>query len=80
MGSAFSPYSEEVFLSDLEQLTRLYRTASPEMKEKMGALLDKVYLLVDSAANSDDMEKITAIKEMLDQLFYQDITSRHEKE
>lgn len=50
--------SNDLFSADMEHLDKIYRTSSPAVQNKLAALMDKFYLLVNHDAQSENLEKL----------------------
>ena len=69
--------ASDLFYADLEQLNKLYSDASPEVKAKLAALMDKFYLLVNSDAKNSDLNRLETTLEQLNNLFLTKVQQKH---
>ena len=71
--------SGDLFSSDMEHLNEVYHAASPAVQSKLAALMDKFYLLVNSDAQSEKLEKLDATLAQLRTLFMDRVNATHQE-
>ena len=64
----------DLFSSDMEHLNEVYQSSSPEVKRKLPGLIDKFYLLVNSEAQSGNIDKLDLTLDSLRALFLEKLT------
>ena len=69
--------ASDLFSADLEQLSKLYSDASPELKARLAALMDKFYLLVNSDAKNSDLNRLETTLDQLNNLFLTKVQQKH---
>lgn len=71
--------AEDLFSSDMEHLNEVYRSASPEVQNKLAALIDKFYLLVNSDAQDGNIDKLNLTLDNLRALFLEKVNKNHKE-
>lgn len=71
--------SGDLFSSDVEHLNEVYHAASPAVQTKLAALMDKFYLLVNSDAQNENLEKLDATLDQLRTLFMERVKATHQE-
>lgn len=69
----------DLFSSDMEHLNEVYQSSSPEVKSKLAALIDKLYLLVNSDAQGGNVDKLDLTLDSLRALFLERVNENHKK-
>ena len=69
--------ASDLFSADLEQLSKLYSDASPELKARLAALMDIFYLLVNSDAKNSDLNRLETTLDQLNNLFFTKVQQKH---
>ena len=69
--------ASDLFSADFEQLNKLYSAASPEVKMRLAALIDKFYLLVNSDTQNGDLNRLETTLEELNNLFLTKVQQKH---
>lgn len=71
--------ADDLFSSDMEYLNEIYRSASPEVQNRLASLIDQFYLLVNSDARTANIAKLDASLEKLHKLFMNNIDAKHKE-
>lgn len=71
--------ADDLFSSDMEHLNEIYRSASPEVQNRLASLIDQFYLLVNSDARTANIAKLDASLENLHKLFMNNIDAKHKE-
>lgn len=69
----------DLFSADLEQLSKLYNGASPEVRTRLVALMDQFYLLVNSDVRKNNTNNLDVTLEALRNLFSAKIKKIHDE-
>lgn len=69
----------DLFSSDMEHLNEVYRSASPEVQNKLAALIDKFYLLINSDAQDGNIDKLDLTLDSLRTLFLEKVNEHHKE-
>lgn len=71
--------ADDLFLSDMEHLNEIYRSASPDVQNRLASFIDQFYLLVNSDARTANIAKLDASLENLHKLFINNVDAKYKE-
>lgn len=67
------------FQVDMDNLTTTYKNASPEAKQMMESIIDKVFLLINSDVVNGKIDKLNEVNAVLDALYLRRVEIENER-
>ena len=69
----------DLFSSDMNHLEEIYNSSSPAVQNKLAALIDKFYLLVNHDAKAEKLDKLDSTLEQLQTIFMERVTAKQKE-
>ena len=71
--------ADDLFSSDMEHLSEIYQSVSPEVQSRLASLIDQFYLLVNSDARAANIARLDTSLENLHKLFMNNVDAKHKE-
>lgn len=69
----------DLFSSDMDHLEEIYNSSSSAVQNKLAALMDKFYLLINYDARAENLDKLDATLEQLRTIFMEKVAAKQKE-